>query len=156
MKKMIVLPLLALLLSCQKKEEAAKPAEGEAKKEECAKPAASGEKEFEMYQMSEMAALMEDMYQKNLALKSKIEKGEKVGKFDSNFLKIHQAVMTDPSENDAFFKAQAAAFLQSQQRIFEDPKNAKEHFNNSVNTCISCHQVKCTGPIARIKKLYID
>lgn len=146
--------LMIFAVSCSKKQEQ----EAVSKKDSvtCEKPEAKGGKEFEMYEMSEMAALMEQMYDKNMELKAKIEKGEKVGKFDSDFLKIHSAVMTDGKENDAFFKAQAGAFIRSQQLIYEDPANAKAHFNDAVNTCISCHQVKCTGPIARIKKLRIN
>jgi cytochrome c553 len=39
--------------------------------------------------------------------------------------------------------------------IYKDPKNAKQHFNEGINACVSCHQVKCGGPIPKIKKLYI-
>ena len=63
--------------------------------------------------------------------------------------------MTDEQENDAYFKVQAANFIRAQELIYEDPTNAKEHFNSGVDACIQCHQVKCGGPIPRIKKLYI-
>ena len=113
------------------------------------------EKEFDMYEMSEMAMLMEQMYVDNEQLRERIKSGDTIGKFPNHFLKIHAAVMTDKQENDAFFKEHAAIFIKSQELIYEDPKNAKEHFNKSVDACIQCHQVKCSGPIARIKKLYI-
>jgi cytochrome c553 len=70
-------------------------------------------------------------------------------------MKIHKAVMTDETDNDAFFKEQAAKFIKAQELIYKDPKNAKSHFNNGVDACIQCHQQKCGGPIPRIKKLYI-
>lgn len=108
-----------------------------------------------MYQMSEMAALMESMYFENEKLKERIKKGDTIGQFPSHFLNIHKAVMTDQSENDQFFKEQAALFIKSQELIYKDPKNAKQHFNEGINVCISCHQVKCGGPIPKIKKLYI-
>ncbi len=117
----------------------------------------SGEsKKFEMYQMSEMSALMEQMYTDNLKLKKRIKDGDTIGKFPNYLTEIHDAVMTDDKENDAFFKSQATAFVLAQQRLYNDPKNAKVHFNESVNTCISCHEIKCQGPIPRIKKLYIQ
>lgn len=109
-----------------------------------------------MYEMSEMAALMEQMYVDNQRLAARIKKGDTIGKFPNHFLKIHSAVMTDNKENDAFFKEQAAQFIKAQQLIYEDPKNAKQHFNDGVNACLKCHEVKCGGPIPRIKKLYID
>ena len=113
-------------------------------------------KKFEMYDMSEMSTLMEQMYTDNQHLKERIKKGDTIGAFPNHFMDIHKAVMTDDSENDAFFKDQAKAFISAQQLIYEDPKNAKAHFNEGVNSCVRCHEVKCQGPIPRIKKLYIE
>jgi len=140
---------ILLLSSCNKQEEK-KPV---AKKEV---PAKTESKEFEMYEMSEMATLMEQMYVDNQRLKERIKNGDTIGKFPSHFLEIHKSAMTDESENDAFFKKQAEVFIKSQQLIYEDPKNAKEHFNAGVSACVACHQVKCAGPIPRIKKLFIE
>ena len=145
----IVLFTILLLSSCNKQEEK-KPV---AKKEVSAK---TESKEFEMYEMSEMAALMEQMYVDNQRLKERIKNGDTIGKFPSHFLEIHKSAMTDESENDAFFKKQAEIFINSQKLIYEDPKNAKEHFNAGVSACVACHQVKCAGPIPRIKKLFIE
>jgi len=147
MKKVVLLLFASLLiLSCIKKEET----KAEAKKE------VSEKKNFEMYEMSEMAALMEQMYVDNQRLKERIKSGDTIGQFPQHFMKIHKAVMTDESENDDFFKEQAAKFIQAQELIYKDPKNAKEHFNNGVDACLKCHEVKCGGPIPRIKKLYIE
>ena len=114
------------------------------------------DKKFDIYEMSEKASLMEKMYKDNEKLKERIIKGDTIGKFPNHFLEIHAAVMTDEQENDAFFKAQAANFINAQKLIYEDPKNAKEHFNAGVDACVQCHEVKCGGPIPRIKKLYIQ
>jgi len=150
MKKVVLVVLALSLFSCQKKE-----AKKEVKKEEKQCSSGSGKK-LEMYQMSEMAALMEQMYVDNQRLKERIKKGDTIGQFPQHFLKIHKAVMTDDSDNDAFFKVQAAKFIKAQELIYKDPKNAKEHFNDGVDACIQCHQQKCGGPIPRIKKLYIE
>lgn len=149
MKNFLVLVFLVFLSSCNNKTE---------KKEVSSEKSVETkeEKKFEMYQMSEMSLLMEQMYVDNERLKERIKNGDTIGKFPNHFLKIHQAVMTDDTENDAFFKAQAAQFIKAQQLIYEDPKNAKQHFNNGVDACLKCHQVKCGGPIPRIKKLYIE
>ena len=142
MRVLFILPIIALFFSCEKKQE------------NCELPAKE-EKMFEMYEMSEMARLMEQMYVDNERLKQRIIKGDTIGAFPQHFLKIHKAVMTDKQENDEFFKSHALAFIQSQKMIYEDPKNAKEHFNSSIDECVKCHEVKCGGPIVRIKKLYI-
>lgn len=113
------------------------------------------EKDFEMYSMSEMSLLMEQMYVDNQRLKERIQRGDTIGEFPNHFMEIHKASMTDDSENDEFFKEKAANFIKAQELIYKDSKNAKEHFNNGVSACIECHTVKCGGPIPRIKKLYI-
>ena len=147
MKRILVLfVVFGLLISCTKKEEV----KSESKKE------TSEKKDFEMYAMSEMSILMEQMYVDNQLLKDRIKNGDTIGQFPQHFLKIHKAVMTDDKENDAFFKEQAAKFIKAQELIYQDPKNAKEHFNNGVDACLRCHEVKCGGPIPRIKKLYIE
>lgn len=142
MRGLIFLSLILFFTSCEKKQE------------KCELPAKE-EKKFEMYEMSEMAMLMEQMYVDNERLKQRIIHGDTIGKFPQHFLEIHKAVMTDKQENDDFFKSHALAFIQSQKMIYEDPKNAKEHFNASIDECVKCHEVKCGGPIVRIKKLYI-
>lgn len=126
------------------------------KKEEPVEKSTESTEEFEMYEMSEMAALMEQMYVDNERLKDRIIKGDTIGVFPQHFTKIHEAVLTDDTDKDAFFKEQASKFIIAQELIYKDPKNAKEHFNNGVNACIECHKVKCGGPIPRIKKLYIN
>jgi hypothetical protein len=146
MNKYFILSIAFLIFSCNKKVE----------KSSCSSESTTkSEKKFDMYQMSEMAALMESMYLENQKLKERIKKGETIGKFPSHFLQIHKAVMTDETENDAFFKEQAALFINAQKLIYQDPKNAKLHFNDGVNACVRCHEVKCGGPLPKIKKLYI-
>jgi hypothetical protein len=148
MKKYLLIGFSFLLLSCQK----------EVKKEDTSTEktcdTTSGKK-LEMYQMTEMALLMEQMYIDNKRLKQRIIDGDTIGTFPKHFLKIHTAAMTDESENDNFFKEQASKYIKAQQMIYDDPKNAKEHFNNGVDACLNCHEQKCGGPIPRIKKLYI-
>lgn len=139
---------MLVFASCQKKE-------AEVTTPVTEKPAEKPKKEFKMYEMSEMAALMEQMYVDNQRLKERIKTGDTIGTFPQHILKIHSSAMTDPSENDAFFKEQAAKFIKAQELIYKDQANAKKHFNDAVDACVQCHQGKCEGPIPRIKKLYI-
>lgn len=144
-KLFYILAFACVTLGCQEKLDAQK----------AGTPVKQPEKEFEMYEMSEMAALMEQMYVDNQRLKERIAKGDTLGSFPNHFMRIHEAVMTDESDNDEFFKNEAAKFINAQKLIYQDSLNAKKHFNEAVNSCISCHEVKCGGPIPRIKKLYI-
>ena len=119
------------------------------------KKCSTNPKKLEMYQMSEMATLMEQMYAYNSQLKQCIVKGDTLGKFQDFFVKINSATMTDDSDNDIFFKTNAKLFIEKQKLIYNDPKNATNHFNEVVDICLKCHEQKCGGPIPRIKKLYI-
>lgn len=115
----------------------------------------NNEKEFEMYEVSEMASLMKQMAHINEQLGERILSGEDFGEFPSNFENILQAQMTQNQEMDEFFKEHAQQFLDAQHQIYGDPENAKEHFNIAIDACIKCHETKCPGPVARIKKLKI-
>lgn len=137
---------LLCLVSCVKKEERGK--EGS-----CSKGA--GEKSFKMYQMSEMAILMEQMYVDNQRLRSRILTGDTIGHYPDYFNRIRQATMTDPADRDLFFQEHAERFLKAQQLIYEDSAHAKQRFNEAVARCLQCHETKCGGPIGKIKKLYI-
>jgi len=142
--RILFLFFVLTFLSCQNKSEQVSVSDNAEKKS------------FEMYEFSEMALLMEQMYVDNERLKNKIKNGEDLGEFPEHFMKIHGAVMTDPNEKDVFFKEQAELFLKAQKQIYEDPEHAQTHYNAMVNQCINCHQVKCGGPIPRIKKLYLN
>lgn len=147
MKKIIFAILLLSVFSCQKKE--AKEIAPKKDTTSCS----TKEKKFEMYQMSEMAALMEQMYAENAQVKKKLENGEKVGDFPEYYNKIFSSKFTDETDNDAFFKTQAKAYIDAQKAFYNLP--SKETFNKGVTACIACHEQKCGGPIVRIKKLYI-
>jgi hypothetical protein len=151
MKNVLGLFLLIILaVSCQKKE-TTDVTNNKQDSSTCSKK----EKKFEMYQMSEMASLMEQMYAYNKQIKDRIVRGDTVGKFPEFFNKIYTAKFTTPSDNDAFFKEHAKKYITAQKLIYSDPKNVKENFNKGLDACVTCHQGKCGGPIPRIKKLYI-
>jgi len=111
---------------------------------------------FEMYQMSEMATFMEQMYVDNQRIKQKIETGEfDFGEFPEYYSKLYTATFTDPSDLDDFYLEEAKNFLKLQEIIYTDTTNIKTNFNNMVTSCIECHHVKCALAIQRIEKLYI-
>lgn len=148
MKRILILPACILAFaSCKQEPEKVTEAPKQDK--------APAKKEFKMYDMSEMAGLMEQMYAENMQLKGRIATGDTIGNFPQHFLNIHASAMTDESDNDAFFKEQAAVFIRAQELIYKDSLNAKKHFNDAVSACVKCHEQKCEGPIPRIKKLYI-
>ena len=116
----------------------------------------SKESKFKMYKMAELAMLMEQMYSYNLQLRSRILDNDSLGDYPERFDKIYTATMTDPSDNDAFFQQHAKLYIDAQKAIYADPTQAKDRFNDMVESCLACHKKKCGGPIPRIKKLFIN
>lgn len=143
MKKNVLLFLgLFLVVSCQEKP-------GKTITED-----SSEESAFQMYEMSEMASLMEQMYAHNTQLKERILNGEDLGSYPEAFDKLHSAILTEASDRDAFFNDQAYKFIAAQKAIYEDAE-PKKQFNQMVQQCLECHAKKCGGPVPRIKKLII-
>jgi cytochrome c553 len=109
-----------------------------------------------MAQRSEMALLMNEMYAFNESIKQQIIDGTLSTSYPEKFDNIHSAVLTDNSDRDLNFESFSKLFLEAQKQIFESPKEELiTRYNNAINACISCHNVKCVGPIPRIKKLLI-
>lgn len=115
------------------------------------------EEKMEMYEPSEMALLMRQMYEFNKLTKSQIINKDSLTSFPEEFVNIHKAAMTDPDERDAEFDSLAIQFVNFQKAMFSAKSDSKVYyFNQSVNSCIACHQTRCTGPIPKIKKLLIN
>jgi hypothetical protein len=109
-----------------------------------------------VYKPSEMAVLMLKMYDKNLDNKKLILAGKTPVKFSKEFLNIHTATLTDPTDRDAAFNGYADFYLQSYKMIFKASKDSLKLMHNStINSCIACHKTTCIGSIPRIKKLLI-
>lgn len=113
-------------------------------------------KELIMVKSSEMANLMNEMYAFNESIKQQVIEGKLNNSYPEKFNNIHSAVMTDPNDRDETFAAFSKLFLETEQALFEAPKEELVmRYNNAINACIACHTKKCTGPIPRIKKLLI-
>ena len=109
-----------------------------------------------MAKTSEMALLMNEMYAYNESIKQQIIEGNLSNSYPQRFDNIHSAVLTNPSVRDFDFESFSKQYLEAQKQVFESPQEELTvSYNNAINACISCHNVKCVGPIPRIKKLLI-
>lgn len=112
---------------------------------------------YDMYEPSEMANLMNEMYAYNLKVKKAIVNDEDLQGFPIDFLKIHTAELSDFKSRNETFKSFSKLFIDAEKTLYDSTsvRTKTERFNAVVNVCISCHQTECTGPIPRIKKLLI-
>ena len=105
---------------------------------------------------SEMAALMLLMYERNAENKKLILEGKTPKDFPKEFLKIHSATLTNPSDRKPEFETYSNFYLENLRKVFEPSQGSlKTKHNNVINSCITCHQTTCVGPIPKIKKLLI-
>ena len=103
-----------------------------------------------------MAALMLWMYDVNAANKQLILEGKSPKHFPKDFLKIHTAQLTDSTDRTLSFKAFSDYYIRNMKAVFESSQESLTRRHNTViNSCISCHQTICIGPIPKIKKLLI-
>ncbi|MGB6083344.1 hypothetical protein [Moheibacter sp.] len=115
----------------------------------------------QVYEMSEMALLMEEMYSSLEKIRPLIEEQKSLEEFPSDFNKIHTAEMTPSFERTDEFKRLADLYLQNLNQLYNaETKNPNriEYFNNTVKSCITCHRsdAGCIGPVSRIDKLMIE
>lgn len=110
-----------------------------------------------MHEPSEMALLMRQMYEYHKVVKAQIVAKDSLLAYPDEFIKIHTAVLMDPSERDAEFDSLAVEFVKFQKSVFSTNLDSTTYyFNQSVKTCVACHQTRCTGPIPKIEKLLIN
>lgn len=112
-----------------------------------------------IYEFSEMALLMEDMYSDMEKIRPNIIENKDIGDLPANLIKIHKAEMTNTFERTFEFERFANLLIETQKQLYDSKLNAKrvDLYNNVVNACLVCHKspVGCDGPIPRIQGLLI-
>jgi len=109
-----------------------------------------------MYEPTEMALLMRKMYEVNKVVRIQIINKDSLLSFPEEFSNIHTAILTDPTDRNKEFDSISKQFLLQQKAAFtSNSDSARTYFNNSINSCITCHETRCVGPLPIIKKLII-
>ncbi len=115
----------------------------------------------QVYEMSEMALLMEKMYDELEQKRKLIIEEKSIGEYPVEFNKIHTAEMTSSFERTEEYNRLANLYLQNLKLLYESKNtdlNRIELYNNVVKSCLTCHRsdAGCIGPVDRIGKLLID
>ncbi len=103
---------------------------------------------------SELALLMRGMYEEADRIKEQIKNNEEVT-VELDHMKILTAHATEPEKAESNeFKAFAQLYLSRLEELKKAEKTEKVALYKSlVESCMSCHQAMCPGPLVRIKKL---
>jgi len=127
-------------------------------KEPAGSETAGKEKEFDMYEVSELAFLMDKMYEDNLRIGEDIRQGHIPETFPEDFYNIHTATVSAGMKiNRETFNALAKQYLSNMEAITKakDVRQAKIAYNEMIMTCASCHQIYCQGPLNKIRNMTI-
>ena len=103
---------------------------------------------------SEMAILMREMFAQLDVIKSKIEAGEDISHEQLQFVAIHKTETTDESFLTEGLTSMSIGFDLIVTSFNED--QSESNYKSIVNTCISCHQGMCPGPLERIDNLILE
>ncbi|TVR82109.1 MAG: hypothetical protein EA412_01985 [Chitinophagaceae bacterium] len=111
---------------------------------------------FDLYEPSQMAALMHAMEADLKKMKATLKAGD-VPEFPVSWEGIFHAELTNPSQGDDLFYEKSEQFIDLTIESVEKMKKGSEFnpelYNLIVASCIDCHQSYCPGPIRRIEKL---
>lgn len=103
-----------------------------------------------------MAKVMRAMYVQAAAMHDSILAGKT---FNAEFfpvIRFHDQEPTDSTVLTPEFQKKADTYYTAMKELqAQGPDGRKAAFNHLLQTCISCHQENCPGPISKIKRLIL-
>lgn len=108
---------------------------------------------FPKEKLSPMAKLMREMLDYLKEEKLRIEAAKPPLPFPKNFINIRKAKMTSGKMKAKEHQQYMNSFMQELGDYYQavDSVERRQSFNVLINTCITCHEEECPGPIQAIK-----
>jgi hypothetical protein len=101
---------------------------------------------------SPMAKLMRQMLLYIKTEKINIASNAPRQTYPEHFKKIHKAKITPGKKLSTEHEEFKNSFLKELDNYYAaEPSNRQTVFNSMINTCITCHEHECPGPISTIK-----
>lgn len=102
-----------------------------------------------------MALMMRQLAANADSMKHQIERGEQIDSLKYPFIRFYLAEPTDPSVLEPQFYENARLFQEAYKELFRHPSEQQKYHNLVIGKCVSCHEHYCSGPLKRIRKLFI-
>lgn len=103
-----------------------------------------------------MAKVMRAMYVQAAAIHDSIQAGKAVNATNFPVIRFHDQEPTDSTVLTPEFQKKADTYYTAMKELqVQGPDGRKAAFNHLLETCISCHQENCPGPISKIKRLIL-
>lgn len=104
-----------------------------------------------------MALMMRQMADNAQKMKDLVLADKQITEQEFPFIRFHLVEPTDPDVLQPQFFENARLLQKSHQALVKAPlAKQKEMYTAYINQCINCHQIYCSGPLKRIKKLTLD
>ncbi len=104
-----------------------------------------------------MALMMRQMADNAQKMKDLVLAGKAITGNEFPFIRFHLVEPTDPDVLQPQFYENARLLQEAHKNMINAPvAKQKEMYTAYINQCISCHQIYCSGPLKRIKKLTLD
>ncbi len=103
-----------------------------------------------------MAKVMRAMYVQASAMHDTIVTGKTFTANVFPVIRFHDQEPTDSTVLTPEFRKKAETYYTAMRELqVQGPDGRKAAFNHLLQTCISCHQENCPGPISKIKRLIL-
>lgn len=102
-----------------------------------------------------MALMMRQLALNADSMKAQLLRGESLDSLKYPFIRFYLAEPTDPNVLQPLFYENARLFQEAYQALFAHPKEQVKYYNLVIGKCVNCHESYCSGPLKKIRKLFI-
>jgi len=109
-------------------------------------------KKADMYEASELSAMMREMVIWSKTAKATLAAGDTITSVPQSFYDLAKQTATRGEHEEAAFKGMVPLYT-SALRGIERRDSQQYYYDASVQACKTCHAVYCSGPLDVIKQL---
>ena len=113
---------------------------------------AGSNEQADMYEASELSAMMREMVAWSKEAKATLAAGDTIESVPQNFYDLAKQTATRGEHEEAAFQGMAPLYAQALRGI-ERQDSQQYYYDASIEACRTCHAVYCSGPLDVIKQL---
>lgn len=106
----------------------------------------------DMYEASELSLMMREMVTFSKDAKATLAAGDTIERVPQSFYDLAKQQGTRDEHDEAAFQAMVPTYTNALKGI-ERGDSQQYYYNASIQSCKSCHNVYCGGPLAVIEQL---
>lgn len=118
----------------------------------CSETTNNESKKADMYEASELSAMMREMVVWSKDAKAKLAKGDSIESVPQSFYDLANQIATRGEHEEEAFQAMVPLYTNALKGI-ERGDSQQYYYDASINACKSCHGVYCGGPLSIIEQL---